>query len=184
MVITPSLKSTQFSELKPGDLFFLHRTPGSHAALAVHDPKTNAKDKMLILPGPRSSTAPKVPTLMGASQQTRVVSFAKDYKLRLPCDPSAWLFTEPPAECACLVLAEDKLYIRARLDLGGSLIQCYIGVEDGVLLGKGSERFAQPSGDCTYTLDWAFLTTEEDARRVLFSPHLDEVEHGDSTTDI
>jgi hypothetical protein len=172
MEIAPLLRSTRFEQLGPGDLFILHRTPGSYVALAVKDPKAakdpNARDKMVLVFGPPSS-AVKAPILMSISQQTPVVSFGTAYELRLPCDTNRWLAAEPD-EGHCLVLAEDKVYMRAQF--AGTDKQIYVEVRAGLLLTDSYARFAYPSGECAYTLTWAFLTAEKDAREILSSPRI------------
>jgi hypothetical protein len=170
MKITPTLRSCQFAKLDSGELFIVHHRTGSYLAIAVSDPKAakdpNAKDKMVLLLGPASPDYPKVPVLTNFSQQTPVISFAKDYKLRLPCDTIGWLATEPD-EGQCIVLAEDKVYLRAQF--AGTDKQVYIDLKAGLLLKDAYERSAYPSGDCAYTSGWTFLTTEGDAREILSS---------------
>jgi len=183
MEMTPSVRSTRFAQLDPGDLFIGHYETGSYVALAVNDPHAftdpNAKEKMVLLLGPTSQTFPRVPVLTQLPGRGPVVSFAKDYKLRLPCEPGAWLTIEPPDECPCLVLApydkanggpvEDKLCMRALFQTGIRGIPVYIGIKDGVLVTDANHNFDRPSGDCAYTSDWAFLTLESDPREIISS---------------
>jgi hypothetical protein len=176
MEFTPNARSSRFAQLDPGDLFIVRDDTGSYVALAVKDPNSvknpNATDKMVLLLGPASPTVPHVPALTNLPQQTPVVSFGKDYKVRLPCNATAWLSTEPPVEDQCVVLADDKLCIRARFGNGVRLSRCYVSVEDGILLLDGAGRFAGPGVDCAYTLDWAFLTNERHAREIISSPRI------------
>jgi len=168
MEIAPTVRSSWFAQLDPGDLFIVDDGTGSYVALAVKDP--SATEKMALLLGPASPAVPKVPILTNLPQM-RVVSFGKDYKLRLPCDSRRWFAAEPPDESSCLVLAEDKPYLRALYGYAPQVTRCYIGVQDGVLLMDASHsRFARPSRDCAYTSDWAFLTSERDAREIISSP--------------
>jgi hypothetical protein len=169
MQISPSLTLCEFAKLDPGDLCALRRGSGSYIALAVKEP--NSPDKMVLILGPASSEAPKVPLLMRLSPQTRVVSFSKDYTLRLPCDTNAWLSIEPE-ESHCLVLTADRVCVRAHFKGAYDTVQCYVDVKAGMLITDNNGNFASPGGDRAYTLDWALLTTEIDAREILTPPPL------------
>ena len=137
MEIAPSVRSSRFTQLDPGDLFIGHYETGSYVGLAVKDPHTlrdtNATDKMVLLLGPASPSFPKVPIFINFPGRAPVVSFAKDYKVRLPSDRNAWLDTEPRNEHHCLVLAEDALYMKALLQTGIRAIPVYISIKDGRL---------------------------------------------------
>ena len=176
MELMPKLTACEFSKVAPGDLFALHHGRGSHVALAVKDPRSfrdpNADRKMALILGPSSSEAPKVPILLSLSPQTRVVSFGKDYRLCLPCDPKAWLFIEPWEESHCLVLTADKPLMRGNFAGQYETVQCYVDIKEGLLITDSSGNFANPSGDCAYTLKWTFETTEEDAQEIISAPLL------------
>jgi hypothetical protein len=165
MEVTPLLTSCEFAKLDPGDLFALRRGSGSYISLAVKDP--NVSEKVMLILGPASSDAPKVPLLMRLSPQTRVVSFAKDYRLRLPCVPETWLNVEPPEGSQCLVLTADNLCMRANFRGAYDTVLCYVDVREGLLLRDGNGNFANPTGDRAYTSEWALLTMEEEAREIL-----------------
>jgi hypothetical protein len=167
MEVTPLLTSCEFAKLDPGDLFALRRGSGSYLALAVKDP--NVSDKLMLILGPASLDAPKVPILMKLSPQTRVVSFAKDYRLRLPCDPKDWLNVEPPEESNCLVLTAENLCVRAHFKGAYDTVECYVDVRTGLLVVDSNGNFADPRGDCAYASEWAFLTIEKEAREILIT---------------
>jgi hypothetical protein len=174
MEVIPLLTSCQFAKLAPGDLFALHHGSGSYIALAVKDPRSlqdpNADRKMALILGPSSSEAPRVPILISLSPQTRIVSFGKDYRLRLPCEPKAWLFVEPWEESHCLVLTADKPLMRANFAGQFDTAQCYVDIKEGLLITDPSGNFENPRGDCTYTLKWTFETTEEVAQEIISAP--------------
>jgi hypothetical protein len=135
MDTVPGLRSCRFDQLAPGDLFFMRHDRSSYVALTVKDPKSsedaNANDQMVLVVGPMTSESlTNLPLLTSFQQQMPVVSFSKNYTLRLPCSTEAWLAIEPPIDHPCLALAEDRAYIRAQFGVPGRMGRCYIDVKD------------------------------------------------------
>src|ERR1700736_1566371 len=87
MEITPALKATRFSQLKPGELFMFANKSSSAVALVAADP-TRDGDMIMIPLGPelpRENIA-----RIFDSRQMDVLSFGTDYDVRLPADPRGW----------------------------------------------------------------------------------------------
>jgi hypothetical protein len=163
MEVKPNLKVVRFDQVAPGDLFIVHDGTGPHVAIAVKEKSTDTM-LMLIL-SPASAVAVSVHILTGLPSHTLVVFFSKDYTIRLPCDARVWFNAEPQSQ-NCLVLSQDKLYIRAVSGPAGRATPCYIDINDGVLLMGGSGVFARPTGDCAYAVEWSFWTTESEPREI------------------
>jgi hypothetical protein len=167
MEITPNLRAVRFDQVGPGDLFLVQDGTGSYVAIAVKDPR--AGDMMMLLLGPASADALYVPVLTNLPSHTPVVSFSKNYQIRLPCETKAWFITEPQPQ-NCVVLSEDRLYIRPLYGWAGQSTRCYIDANDGSLLMDGSGQFARPRGECAYALEWSFWTTETEPREIFRTP--------------
>jgi hypothetical protein len=101
MEIIPAVKSMQLAQLEPGDLFIVHDDTGSYVALAVKYP--NKSDPLQLVIGPATTEISESPILTVFPSHITVVSFAKEYILRLPCEPKAWLPVEPPSG-PCVVI--------------------------------------------------------------------------------
>jgi hypothetical protein len=168
MVIAPKLRAARLPQADPGALFLVRDDTGSYVALAVKGPHEG--DRLVLVLGPPSPEVPEVPVLTNFSLDTVVVSFGKEYTLRLPCDVKAWLPAGPRVG-QCVVLSGDKVYVRGRYYRQfNQAIHVYVGIEDGLLVVNRSGEFAHPSGrsdDCAYSVDCAFLTVEKDPRVIL-----------------
>jgi hypothetical protein len=143
----------RLEQLEPGDLFIFHSDTGSSVALAVKDPSKG--DQLVLVIGPASQALPEAPILTPLPSHTPVVSFAKEYILRLPCHTKAWLLVEPPAG-ACVVLSGDKFYMRARYGWGGRVALTYVSIQDGLLFVNAAGNFIRPRDDCAYTMEERF----------------------------
>lgn len=173
MEIAPKLTATRFAPLDPGDLFICHDGTGSYVAITVTDP-TSDGDKLALLLCPPSAQGIGLPTLTGLPPDTLAISFGKNYLLRLPCDTTGWLTAEPSRDRHCLVLQDEKLYIRGFFPkYGVGLLPCYVGIKDGLILTAGSgprSEFTRPRGNCAYATEWVFLTMEKEPRVILSFP--------------
>jgi hypothetical protein len=166
VLITPAaVKSVQGAQLTPGELFTFRDGTTPYLGLVAKEP--NGADKMMIVIGPHSPAVPMVPALHGLPDSLSVVSFGKDFGVRLPCTPDAWLPTEPAVDSPCVVLFGDSLYVRAvHAPAGGSqaIVYCSFGGE--ILADAGGFARPDPHG-CAYAVQWALLTTEAPARVIL-----------------
>lgn len=168
MEIIPSVKCMQLAQLEPGDLFIVHDDTGSYVALEVRDP--NKGDRLALVIGPASREISEPPILTAFPSHTPVVSFAKEYILRLPCDTKTWLPIEPRSG-PCVVLSGDKFYMRARFGWGGQVALTYVSIQDGLLLANTSSQVTRPRDDCAYAIEGSFLTAEKEPREIIsFSP--------------
>jgi hypothetical protein len=87
MQTIPKVQIERFEQLSPGDLFIFSYNGKSHLALKAEDPE-RGRDKYILPLGPTLPTGMSVPTLLGWHAMT-VISFGKDYIVRLPTNPSA-----------------------------------------------------------------------------------------------
>jgi hypothetical protein len=164
MEIAPKLVTARLPQADPGDLFIVRDDTGSYVALAVKEPHDG--DQFVLILGPPSSKVPEVPILTNFPSGSSVVSFGKEYTLRLPCEAKAWLPTEPQTG-HCLVLSTDKVYMRAMYRPFNQAVNVYVDVDDGQLVVNSSGHFAHPREHCTYTVEWDLLTVEKDPRLIL-----------------
>ena len=164
MQITPRLTSIRAPQADPGDLLIVHDDTGSYVALAVKEPRDG--ELLVLFLGPPSAEAPETPVLTGFPPRSIATSFAKEYAVRLPVEPAAWINTEPQTG-NCLVLSGDKIYIRALYGYVGQRVYVYISMVEGILLEDSSGRFARPTDRCTYVVKWDIMTLETVPRLIL-----------------
>jgi hypothetical protein len=164
MEIIPNLRTAQLAQVNPGDLLIIPSDAGSYVAVAVKDPYKN--ERLVLLLGPASIRVPNVPILTEFPLHTPVISFSKDYALRLPCDVTKW-FPSEPAGGQCIVVSGDSFYVRASYGWAGQTTKTYISLKDGLLLADTSGRFLQPRDKCAYAVEWALLTVETRPRIIL-----------------
>jgi hypothetical protein len=168
MDITPPLKATRFSQLKPGELFIYPDATASAVALAAADPARDGDMVMIPL-------GPVVPREMVARimepRHMDVLSFGTEYEVRLPADPAGWSVDVPPAAKPCFVLSAQGLYLRANFHPDpASFKACYVDMKDGRIL--ASERrinceFLIPRGISGFATEWTLLTKESEPRAIL-----------------
>ena len=173
MDITPNLVATRFAELNSGDLFVCPDEAGPYVAILTTDPTANG-NKLALRLGPTFEPNTQFPALKSCPPSLTVLSFGKDYSLRLPCNTSGWLNTEP-SEGPCLLLEQDKLFLRGLVGFYGVRpTLCYVGVQDGVIYtvrsASGRNELSHPGLECACAVEWAFLTTESLPRVILSFP--------------
>jgi len=153
-----------FRALESGDLF-IWPDDGGGIAIVVTDP-TSDGEKLALLLGPSREQGAHRPALkLGPSSHALVISFGKDFLVRLPCEAGGWLSNEPPVDAVCLLLQGDKLYFRGFFDGYGSVSRSlYVSVEDGTIFtvrsGSPQGGFSHP-GRAMYAIEWALWTTEK-----------------------
>jgi hypothetical protein len=167
---TPKLRVARFAELKPGELFVYEARRVSHVALAV---RNSAQDEMLILPlGPTLPEYMTYPTLFN-DPGTTVVSFGKDFALRLPVAPDAWSSEAPSPEVNAVALNKDGAFLRCNFSTHPRDFQpCYVDLTTGdVVVNQPGHaaRFVKPPGILAYATSWSLTTLEDPARVILDS---------------
>jgi hypothetical protein len=157
MKSTHNLKAMKAEQLDPGDLFLVDDGNGSYVALMVKDDT----GPLMLLLGPPSSEAVEFPTLTGCPANIVVASFSKNFSIHLPVEPKSWLSKEPKTGL-CLVLSQDKLYIRTDRKLAGVIERVSIGIANGLIF-RIDRRLAHPE-DCIYVNRWTILTADDPPR--------------------
>jgi len=167
MLIAPQLAVTRFAQLRPGDLFIYPYGEDAFVALKVMAPDGD----MLFMPmGPGFPDGLTYPRLLHEPAAT-VISFGKDYILRLPTRPKSWRSEPPPAETHCIVMAEDGAYVRASFvpeKMGYRA--CYVALGSGTIATDGSSTYSAPRGHMSFALEWEMLTQEAKPRQILAYP--------------
>lgn len=173
MKIAPALKTVRFTELDSGDLFLLPRPEGSRVATVAMEGDT-FDDKLAILLGPTFPYGLTGPHLMPLGGVT-IISFGKDFAVRLPVQADAWFETAPPKETHCLLVTDQGVYIRANF---ANHIQqfapCYIELATGhVCVGGsgGARRYTPPTGVGAFAVRWEIVTAEARPRTILSYPY-------------
>jgi hypothetical protein len=178
MDIVPKLTATQFSQLASGDLFMCPDDTGLGIAIVVTD-TTADDDKLALLLRPSDKRSTYSPALIGFPSDSPVISFGKDYLLRLPCDTKGWLVTEPSINSPSLLLQNNDLYLRGFFGAyGQQLTPCYVNIQDGKTLVRsgGFQRgFAHP-GRGAYAVEWSLWTTDAKPREILSFPPPNSIE--------
>ena len=170
MQLTPRLTVTRFAQLQPGDSFIYPYGDGTCVALKVKEPDRD----MLVLPlGPAFPDGLGYPSLLSEPSAT-VISFGKDYILRLPAGPEGWTIQPPLPQTQCIVVTEQGAYLRANfLPAGQGYKPCYVALETGAIVTAGpgrSQGFIAPSGHLGFAIEWEILTQEKDPCRILAYP--------------
>jgi hypothetical protein len=173
MEITPSLKVTRFAQLEPGDLFIVPNGDEALVAMVAEDPTQNGEQLMLTL-GPTFPAGTTGPSIMRCADMT-VLSLAKAYELRLPCQPGGWLPSEPAPDKNCILVTEHGAYWRANFDSArtGGFKPCYADIVTGLVhtTGRGPfQQFAMPGGQAAFAVAWEIATIEKEPRVILAYP--------------
>jgi len=155
MEVSPKLVVTRFAQLDAGDLFMYRLRGDACVGMVVEDPTANGERLQLPL-GPTFPQGITGPTVLIAEAVT-VVSFGKDFHLRLPVHPGGWVDAEPPSDRHCVVVGSTGIYLRANrspIQFGGDKFRpCYIDMATGLINITGSGafgEFAVPSGAKAY----------------------------------
>ena len=142
MKLVPKLTATRFEQVTPGDLFIFFTPEQTYVALAAKDFEQE-RQLMLIL-GPEFPEGTTGAHLF-PWKATTVISFGRDYELRLPTSPTRWSAL-PPSDPArhCIFLDGDAPYVRANCSpYPGRFQPCYVRMSDGLIKYDGS-----PIGAC------------------------------------
>lgn len=151
MKIEPNVKMSRFAKLRPGDLFICFDYDASCLAMKGVDPEMDGDAIMLLL-------GPQLPAEMGKGPRVirerskSIVALGNDFVLRLPGDPKGWTNQPPPSDAACVLLLDDKAYIRANFgSRPGEVKMCWMEASTGVL------RYDLPRGDAAYAVQFEIV---------------------------
>lgn len=167
----PKVKISRIAQLEVGDLFIYPHDCGSCLALSAIDPAMD-NDKAMVLLGPVFPRGVVSPSLVTPAQAT-VISFGKEYCLRLPTQPGGWVATEPSHHQLCLAVTEQATYFRVNF-AGQNMPEfhpCYVNIATGLIeASHDGMRYMAPRGIAAYAIAWEIVTTEEKPRIILACP--------------
>ena len=175
MEMTPNLRATRFSQLKPGELFLFPDDSVYAVALAAADP---VEGEMVMIPlGPARERAGRLSNPV----QMSVLSLGNDYELRLPAQPAGWSSEAPAADRLCCILSlygpepvGKTPYLRATFGAPQAEFKfCYVDVRNGQILTSREQRpspYITPGGISGYAVEWSLLTRETKPRVILSYP--------------
>lgn len=173
MKLATALKVARFAELESGDLFLLPQPEGSCVAIAAVDGDDSA-EKLAILLGPTFPYGLIGPHLMPLSGAT-VISFGKDFAVRLPVQADAWCETAPPKETHCLLVTDQGVYVRASFaNFTQRFSPCYVDLATGRVCVGGSgiaRQYTLPPGTRAFAVCWEIVTAEAKPRTILSYPY-------------
>lgn len=134
--ITPKIEVTRFEQLKPGDLFICLFDEGACLALKAEDPERNG-DKLILPLGPIfPAESGGIPLLLSGRGVT-VISFGRDYILRMPVDASGWTARMPERNKVSMMVADGNTYIRAFFDPSPDSKPCWVRLDNGLIAYSG-----------------------------------------------
>ena len=97
-----------------------------------------------------------------------VVSFGKDYTLKLPVAAAAWTDRPPPNGSGCILTTDAGTFVRALIG-GGVPGICYIDLSSATIYSTGAgvfEKYAIPPGILAFATDWQLMTNETEPRKI------------------
>ena len=170
----------RFAKLEPADLFLFFDESGAFFALLATDPTQNGE--RYIAPFSAVLSQHRGPTLMVPKNST-VISFGKEYSLRLPSDASGWRVERPSDDVPCILITDDgRRYLRVNPVpnyLGGiDQPACYVDMKSGVINAYGSgifQQIVQPAGIIAFAVKWEILTTEKEPRLIITQPDVSDL---------
>jgi hypothetical protein len=174
MEITPALRATRFSQLKPGELFLYSHENGVPVAIAPTNP-VQFGDLSIVTLGPKFPPTIDGPTIHSPQNSpghsSVLLSYGSDYVLRLPVRSQAWSSITPPAHLPCVAVAQEEVCIRTNAGPPGQEFRpCYVAPKEGKILGSGDVRKYFELRDPIFALEWEIVTAEEKTRTILGCP--------------
>lgn len=168
MVDTPYVHVSRFAQLNAGDLFLLLDGDCRCVALCVDNPSDN--DKLMVPIGPNLPSHIKGPSLLEGSRAT-VISFGKNFSVRLPVEPDSWMDSEPSNNAPTLAVTDEGgIYLRAQFaGFGSQPVYCFVNIADGAICSNGNS-YTSPKGIKAYAIAWEFITTEATPRVIVKAP--------------
>ena len=174
MKVVPALTITRFAQLAAGDLF-LAPLGGDDSCVAIvaEDPTQNGQ-KSLVPLGPSFPGRTGGPTLISPPGMT-VVSFGKNYVLRLPVRAKGWSASAPPPGTIGILATDSGRYFRADAGPSPGVLFGYIDIATGRIhtSGQGTfQQYAPPTGIHAFAIEWEIVTNEPEPRSILAYPFL------------
>lgn len=168
MVDTQQVNVGRFAQLNAGDLFLLLDVNCRCVALCVES--TTDKDKLMVPIGPNLPSHIKGPSLLEGSRAT-VISFGKNFSVRLPVEPDSWLDSEPGHDTPTLAVTDEGgIYLRAQFTgFGTQPVYCFVNIADGTIC-SNAHSYTQPKGIKAYATAWELITTEATPRLIVKAP--------------
>jgi hypothetical protein len=166
--IEPNLQLRRFEQLSPGDLFIYFHDNGSCVALKAEDPTQNG-EKLVALFGPIFPSFLNGPCLI-QDAQANVISFGRDFILRLPSYAEGWSASEPTENVPCILKTKERFFLRANFSPRiAEFAPCYIDMSTG-LINAETQRlrdcFTRPRGICAIAVEWELMTIEREPQRI------------------
>jgi len=163
-------KITRFDQTAPGDLFVFSHSEGQSVAITAHD-ATEASGKAACVLGPSFPLGRTGPCLI-RGPGTTLISFEKNFKLRLPTKPSSWSTDEPqPNIICCSVTSSGNVLIRANSFSNSASRPCYINIATGEIdHNSGAIALFNPLNRIAFALEWDILSDEPEPRIILSYP--------------
>jgi hypothetical protein len=140
----PKVRIDRFTQLDPGDVF-----------VYLDD---EANGEQLILPlGPTYPPGTGGPRLVMPEGFT-VISYGKDYILRLPSATDAWSQRAPADDVVCIAVTSDETFFRGNCSPLGEFVTCFVRASDGRVLYQRMPSI-MPS-IMAYALKWEIAAKE------------------------
>ena len=170
MTISKNPAVTRFAQLNAGDLFIFDHNGGSAVALTVRDP-TVGGDLLALIIGPSFPDGGTVPTLR-ILDATTVISFGRNYTIRLPVHPDGWRTAAPSPELHAIAVSDSaELHFRAAFGTSKDSKPCYIDLQRAqITVDHSAINYVPPKGYSAYAVAWEILTKEEAPRSILSYP--------------
>lgn len=172
MEFTPNLNATRFSKLEPGELFLFADNNAPVLGLAAKDPVQDNDVVTVILGGTINPNS--IGRILGP-RDGEVLSYGKEYVLRLPAEPQGWTVAPPEADKLCFVVCrqastEQRLLLRANFSPDDIFRPCYVDMKDDRILTSSSQlrpSYLIPRDFIGYAVKWSILTKETEPRVIL-----------------
>ena len=99
-----------------------------------------------------------------------VISFGKEFGLRLPTHAGGWSETDPGEDKPCILVTAEGNYIRGNARPNGGFIPCYVDVATGrTFAHPNGMSYVKPRGGI-FAVEWELHTLESKPRRIVSYP--------------
>ena len=169
------LKVARWNELTAGDLFLFQSSELKAVGMIC---ELGVSRRWLCL-GPQFPKQANGPVLREHGLDAPVVSFGKNYNIKLPVKSEDWYeakaVAEFPENFHWLLVVGCKTYLRARLRLPqthhpAAFTAWFVDVKTGGVEINDQEQPSMPSGPAAWAANWEIVTTEPAPRTILKYP--------------